>query len=77
MDATLAAFERMQTQARNEGLSPLTHQFERRLGRALSDDERATLAERLRTIGPVRLGDAVLDLTSDALAAWLADPDAH
>ena len=85
MDAVLAAYERDQARARDEGLSQglsqgrllLTHQFERRLGRALSDGERATLAERLRTVGPVRLGDVVLDLAPDALAAWLADPDAR
>ena len=77
MNAVQAAYERDQARARNEGLSPLVHQFERRLGRALSDDERATLTERLRTAGPVRLGDVVLDLAPDALAAWLADPDAR
>ncbi|MFO0608422.1 MAG: hypothetical protein U0324_34975 [Polyangiales bacterium] len=81
MNAVQAAYERDQARARNEGLSqgllPLTHQFERRLGRALSDGERATIAERLRTVGPVRLGDVVLDLASDALAAWLADPAAR
>jgi hypothetical protein len=79
-----AAYERDQARARSEGLSqglaqgllPLAHLFERRLGRALSDGERTTLTERLRVVGPARLGDVVLDLAPDALAAWLADPDA-
>jgi len=85
MNAVQAAYERDQARARSEGLSqglsqgllPLAHLFERRLGRALSGDERATLAERLRVVGPARLGDVVLDLAPDALAAWLADPGAR
>ena len=81
MEATQSAFERMQTRARDEGLSqglsPLTHQFERRLQRPLSERERATLVDRLQRVGPVRLGDVVLDLDPAALAAWLADPAAR
>ena len=53
------------------------HQFERRLGRALRDDERACLRERTERLGPDRLGDVVLDLSADELAAWLADPNAR
>ncbi len=58
-------------------VSTLAHQFERRLRRALRDDERARLHERTATLGPDRLGDLVLDLSADQLAAWLADPDAR
>jgi hypothetical protein len=58
------------------GLRPLEHLFSRRLGRALSAAEHGELLRRLGTLGPARLGDVVLDLTPDALAAWLADPDA-
>ena len=58
------------------GLRPLVRQFERRLGRPLSDAERGALASRLDVVGPDRLGDVVLDLDSAALAAWLASPTA-
>lgn len=59
-----------------QGLGPLVHQFERRFDRRLSDDEHRALLERLRALGPDRLGDVVLDLSPEALAAWLADPAA-
>jgi hypothetical protein len=55
----------------------LAHQFERRLGRPLRDEERAYLRARTEALGPDRLGDLVLDLSVDELAAWLADPDAR
>jgi hypothetical protein len=55
----------------------LAHQFERRLGRALREDERARLRERTARLGPDRLGDLVLDLPAGELEAWLADPDAR
>jgi hypothetical protein len=54
----------------------LVHQFERRLGRTLSAEEHRTLAARLGQLGPDRLGDVVVDLPSETLAAWLATPDA-
>jgi Uma2 family endonuclease len=68
-------------EVRSEGhaegqLDALTHQFERKLKRALSDQERSTLRARLGTHGPARLGDVVLDMTGDELGAWLADPNA-
>ena len=62
--------------AERRGMQPLEHQFARRLGRALSAEERATLRARLNTVGPARLGDVVLDLDTATLAAWLADPAA-
>ena len=58
------------------GLRLLVRQFERRLGRSLSDAERGVLSSRLDVVGPDRLGDVVLDLDSAALAAWLASPTA-
>ena len=58
------------------GLRPLVRQFERRLGRPLSDAERGALAARLDVVGPERPGDVVLDLDSPALAVWLASPTA-
>ena len=59
-----------------EGLKPLCHLFERRLRRALSAEEHRTLSDRAVRLGPNRLGDVVLDLSPDALAAWLSDPSA-
>jgi hypothetical protein len=84
MEATQSAYERWRALARDEGLQagrseairPLAHLFERRLGRTLSTDESATLLVRLDKLGADRLGDVVLDLPADELAAWLANPDA-
>jgi hypothetical protein len=59
-----------------KGLMPLLHLFERRLGRALTPEEHHGLRERFDRLGSTRLGDVVLDLSAEALAAWLADPDA-
>ena len=64
-------------QGLQQGLQPLQHQFARRLGRPLTEGETATLLARFDTVGPDRLGDVVLDLTPDALAAWLSDPEAR
>jgi hypothetical protein len=61
----------------DKALAPLIHLFERKLGRTLSASDRATLVERLDRVGPDRLGDVVLDLPAEQLAAWLADPDAR
>lgn len=60
-----------------EGLAPLLHQLERKLGRRLDGDEHRLLLEHLSRVGPDRLGDVVLDLDTAALAAWLADPAAQ
>ena len=69
--------ERIADEGRSEGLGPVEHQFARRLGRSLVANERAELLRRLDTLGASRIGDVVLDLERDALAAWLADPDAR
>jgi hypothetical protein len=55
-----------------QGLRPLVHQFERKLGRALSEGERTTLRAQLEVLGPDKLGDLVLDLDAAALGAWLS-----
>ncbi|MFO0647297.1 MAG: hypothetical protein U0326_13750 [Polyangiales bacterium] len=60
-----------------QGLAPLVRQASRKLGRALTDDERRSLTARLDTLGPERLGDAVLDLSADELDRWIADPAAR
>jgi hypothetical protein len=57
-------------------LHMLVHQFERRLERALRAEEHRTARERLVQLGPERLGDVVVDLSAEALDAWLATPDA-
>jgi hypothetical protein len=53
-------------------LKPLVRLFERRLARALAPAERARLAQQVREQGAERVGDLVLDLSPDELAAWLA-----
>jgi hypothetical protein len=60
-----------------QGLQPVRHQFERRLGRRLDAAEQSVLQQRLAMLGGDRLGDVVLDLDAVALAAWLADPAAR
>jgi hypothetical protein len=68
-------------QGRSEGriegeMRASTRIFERRLARALTPDEQATLSARFEIVGPDRLCDLVFDLDAAALAAWLADPAA-
>ena len=48
--------------------------YQRLLGRAMSEGERAVLVLRLERLGADRLLDLPLALSADALAAWLADP---
>ncbi len=67
----------MRDHARADGMRPLIRQLERRIARPLTDAERNGLAARFDLVGPERLGDVVLDLSPDALAAWIADPDAR
>lgn len=52
-------------------LNPLARQFERRIGRPLSADERDALAVRIKKQGSAPLADLVLDLSGPELAAWL------
>jgi hypothetical protein len=60
-----------------QGLAPLLRLIERRLIRGLTDNERAGVRAKLDAVGAERLGDVVLDLAPDALAAWIVDPDAR
>ncbi|MEZ4409617.1 MAG: hypothetical protein R3A52_24565 [Polyangiales bacterium] len=66
--------EQGRVEGRVEGLTPLARLFERKLGRALTDAERASLAGRFDTVGPARLGDVAFELDGTALDAWLNDP---
>jgi hypothetical protein len=51
--------------------------YQKRLGRGLTEDERAVLFGRILTLGVDRLDDVLFDLSPEALAAWLHDPDAR
>jgi predicted transposase YdaD len=62
---------------REQGLKPFERLLERRVGRALSEAEHRTLSERVATLGPDRLSDVALELSGEALAAWLNDANAR
>jgi len=84
-EVVMTEAERLRAEGQEQGLKQglkqgvqqnLARLFERRLGRELARDERTTLSKRLTSLGPDRLGDVVLDLAPEALANWLADPNA-
>ncbi|MRG96479.1 hypothetical protein [Polyangium spumosum] len=52
-------------------LEALGHQFERRLGRPLTMPERQRLESRLAKLGAARVGDVVLERTTEELVRWL------
>ncbi|WP_437853817.1 hypothetical protein [Sorangium sp. So ce363] len=58
-------------------LRVLAMQFEKKVGRPLTEMEHSVLAERFERLGADRLDDAKLALPPEALAAWLADPTAR
>jgi hypothetical protein len=58
------------------GLRPLERLLERRLGRTLTEAEHGALTRRFQTLGPDRLGDVALELSAEALEAWLNDSNA-
>jgi hypothetical protein len=60
--------EKLQLMARLCGL---------RLGRPLTEAENAALAERLDRLGEDRVGQVMLSFSSEALQAWLSDPNAQ
>lgn len=68
---------RNKEQRRREDSELLSRLFARRLRRELTAMEQTALRTRLDLVGPARMGDVVIDLDGDALAAWLADPDAR
>jgi hypothetical protein len=70
--------ERFKAEGRTEGqLQTLIHQFERRLRRTLTLDERDRLAARVREQGAEHIGDIVLDSSPDELATWLTSTNGH
>jgi hypothetical protein len=48
--------------------------FARRIGRRPTAEEERSIIERARAIGPGEVEDALLDLESEALVRWLAEP---
>ena len=62
--------------AANVRRQELTSLFEHRLKRPLTPEEGPVLLARIETLSPERLRTIVLDLSAEALAAWLADPEA-
>jgi hypothetical protein len=48
--------------------------FARRVGRRPTAEEERSIVERAQAIGPGEVEDALLDLDSDALVRWLAEP---
>ena len=57
-------------------LQDVARLFEKRLGRSLVETERTTLLQRLASLGYDRLVDVRDELSQEALAAWLRNPDA-
>ena len=55
----------------------VTRLVERRLRRPLSEQEQATLVGRIDTLGVDRIHDVLFELPAEALAPWLADPNAR
>ncbi len=52
-------------------------QFAQRLERALTEREKATLLQRIETLGVNRINEMVWNSNPDALVAWLANPKAR
>lgn len=76
IDATMEATGVKQEMDLKGQMKPLSHQFEKRLARSLTEEERAKLSEKVVRLGAERVSDVVLELGKDALASWLSDPAA-
>jgi hypothetical protein len=48
----------------------------KRLGRPLTDAEKAALTDRLDRLGEERVEEVILSSSSEALGIWLTDPNA-
>lgn len=60
-----------------KGVQPFARMLERKLGRKLTDAEHHVLVQRLDLLDPDRLLDVAVELSPEALTAWLATPDAR
>lgn len=60
-----------------KGGQPFARMLERKLGRDLTSVEQQVLRQRLDSLDPDRLLDVALELSPEALTAWLAAPDAR
>jgi hypothetical protein len=57
-------------------LETMARLCQRRLGRPLTEIDNAALADRIDRLGEERVEDVILSSSTDALSAWLADPNA-
>lgn len=70
-------FKKGKEQGVQQGKQDLLVQlFEKRLGRPLDEDEKATVLRRLGSLGYDRVVDVRDELSPEALASWLANPEA-
>ena len=74
----MAAIEEARRRRREveERAALLARPCSRKIGRALTDEERAVLCAKLDALGVERVTEAVIDLDGDALAAWIVAPTA-
>ena len=71
----VGAVRESREEGREEGrVEVFALQCSRRLGRALTDDERAALRKKLVAVGAEAVDSAMIDLDGDALAAWIVAP---
>jgi hypothetical protein len=60
-----------------KGIQPFVRMIARKLGRDLTSAEHHVLTQRLDILDPDRLLDVAVELSPEALTAWLATPDAR
>lgn len=73
---SLEAYPEAGVDIREHSLVPIARLVSRRLGRGLTEAERQTLAQKFEAMDGERLGDLILDLAPEKLAAWLSGSDA-
>ena len=74
IDATMEATGVKQEMELKGQMKTLSHMFEKRLARPLTEEERTQLGEKVARLGPDRVSDVVLELAKDSLAEWLPNP---
>ena len=70
-------FEAGFQQGIEQAIHPLARQFERRLGRPLTEAEQSSLRNHFQVDEPEKVGHALLDLSPQDLALWLAPTNGH